>query len=58
MIESWTTKLNLGLKVGEIYMDLTKDSLNHKFWIAKTKFYGLDQHASEFLSQIASSAIK
>ena len=52
------TKLNLGLKVGEIYMDLTKDSLNHKFLIAKPKFYGLDQHASEFLSQIASSAVK
>ena len=52
------TKLKLGLKVEEIYMDLTKDSLNNKFLIAKPKFYGLDQHASEFLSQIASSAVK
>ena len=63
MIEAWKTKLNIGLKVGIIYMDLAKvlDSLNLELLIAKSESYGLDQNTGECLgvtSQIATSAIK
>ena len=51
MIETWKTKLNMGHKVGAIYMGLSKalDSLKYELLIAKLKCYGLDQHAVEFL---------
>ena len=50
MIENWKPKLNMGHKVGVIYMDLSKalDNLNHELLIAKLKSYGLDQNAVEF----------
>ena len=37
MIETWKTKLNIGHKVGVVYMDLSNafDSLNRELLIAK-----------------------
>ena len=63
MIEPWKAKLNMGHKVGVIYMDLSKavDSLNHELLTAKLKCHGLDQNTVNFLevtSQIATSAVK
>ena len=57
MIETWRTKLNMGHKVGLIYMDLSKafDSLNLELLIAKLKCYGIDQHAVEFFRSYLSS---
>ena len=57
MIETWKTKLNMGHKVGVIYMDLFKafDSLNHELLIAKLKRYVLDEHAVEFFRSYLSN---
>ena len=57
MIEAWKTKLNMGHKLGVIYMDLSNafDSLNHELLIAKLKCYGLDQHAVEFFRSYLSN---
>ena len=57
MIETWKTKLNMGHKVGVIYMDLSKafGSLNYKLLIAKLKCYGPDQHAVEFFRSYLSN---
>ena len=61
--ETWKAKLNMGHKVGVIYMNLSKafHCLNHELLIAKLRCYRLDQHAVEFLEvtcQIATSVAK
>ena len=57
MIETWKTKLNMGHKVGLIYMDLSEafDSLNHKLLIVKLKYHGLDQNAVQFFRSYLSN---
>ena len=57
MTKTWKTKLNVGHKIGVIYLDLSKafDSLNHELLIAKLKCYGLDQHAVEFFRSYLSN---
>ena len=56
MIGTWKTKLNMGHKVGVIYMNLSKafDSLNHELLIAKLRSYGLDQNVVEFFKSYLS----
>ena len=56
-IKTWKTKLNMGHKVGVIYIHLSKafDSLNLELLIAKLKCYGIDQHAVEFFRSYLSS---
>ena len=57
MIETWKTKLNIGHKVGGIYVDLSKalDSLNNELLSAKLRWYGLDQNAVEFFKSYLSN---
>ena len=57
MIETWKTKLNMGHKVGVIYMDFCKafDIINHELLIAKLKCYELGQHAVEFFRSYLSN---
>ena len=57
IIETWKAKLNMGHKVGVIYMDLSKafGSLSHELLIAKLKCYGLDQNAVKFFKSYLSN---
>ena len=43
MIEKWKRALDENMKVGAIFMDLSKasDTLNHRLLLAKLKAYGL-----------------
>ena len=43
MIEKWKRALDENMKVGAIFMDLSKafDTLNHRLLLAKLKTYGL-----------------
>ena len=57
MTETLEIKLNMGHKLGVIYMDLSKafDSLNHELLITKLRCYGLDQNAAEFFKSYLSN---
>ena len=59
MIETWKTKLNMGHKVGVIYIDLSKafDILTRELLIAKVKCYGLDQNTVEFFRSYLSTLL-
>ena len=59
MIETWKTKLNIGHKVGIIYMNLSKafdnhELINHELLIAKLKCYRIDQDAVKFFKSYLS----
>ena len=56
-IKSWKVKLNNGLKVGVIIVDLTKafDSFNHDLLLAKLEAYGLDNNAVGFMRSYLTS---
>ena len=45
MIEKWKTILNKKLKVGALFMDLSKafNTLNHSLVLAKLSAYGFDK---------------
>ena len=47
MIEKWKRALDENMKVGAIFMDLSKafDTLNHRLLLAKLKAYGLQPTA-------------
>ena len=50
MFQTRKTKLNIGHKVGVIYMDLSKTfgALNNELLITNFKYYELDQNAVVF----------
>ena len=47
MTEKWKGDLNCNMKVGAIFMDLSKafDTLNHRLILAKLKTYALESNA-------------
>ena len=50
MIEKWKTILNKNLKVGALFMDLSKafDALDHSLLLAKLSEYGFDNNSLSF----------
>ena len=51
MLETWSAMLNIGNKVGEIIMDLSKvfDTLNYNILICKLKAYGFNKNVLTFI---------
>ena len=60
MIQSWKDRLNNGLKVGVIIMDLSKafDSLNLELLLVKLKAYSLDNKSVTFTRRYLTSGVK
>ena len=50
MIEKWKTILNKNLKVGALFMELSKafDALDHSLLLAKLSEYGFDNNSLSF----------
>ena len=51
MTEKWKTILNRKLKMGALFMDLSKafDSLDHSLLLAKLSVHGLDNNSLSFV---------
>ena len=51
MFEKWKTILNKKLKVGALFMDLSKafDTLDHSLLLTKSSAYGFDNNSLSFV---------
>ena len=60
MIEKWKTILNKKLKVGAIFMDLSKafDTLDHSLLLAKLSAYGFDNNSLSFVRSYLTKKIQ
>ena len=60
MIEKWKTILNKKLKVGALFMDLSKafDTLDHSLLLAKLSAYGFDNNSLSFVRSYLTNRIQ
>ena len=60
MIEKWKTILNKKLKVGALFMDLSKafDTLDHSLLLVKVSAYGFDNNSSSFVRSYLTNRIQ
>ena len=60
MIEKWKTILNKKLKVGALFMDLSKafDTLDHSLLLAKLSKYGFDNNSLSFIRSYLTNRIQ
>ena len=60
MIENWKTILNKKLKVGAVFMDLSKavDTLDHSLLLAKLSAYGFDNNSLSFVRSYLTNRIQ
>ena len=59
MIKKWKTILNKKLKVGALFMDLSKgfDNLDHSLLLAKLSAYGFDKNSLSFVCKLFNKQI-
>ena len=60
MIEKWKTILNKKLKVGALFMDLSKafDTLDHSLLLVKLSVYGFDNNSLSFVRSYLQTEFK
>ena len=60
MIEKWETILNKKLKVGALFMDLSKtfDNLDHSLLLAKLSAHGFDNNSLSFVRSYLTNRIQ
>ena len=60
MIEKWKTTLNKKLKVGALFMDLSKafDTLDHSLLLVKLNAYGFDNNSFSFVRSYLTNRIQ